>query len=413
MNRLFWLFVVGLSVLASCSLVREENISGEQVQALSPADLDTLESGNVSFWWDWVVDATDYEFQLVSPSFLEVDSLLVDSLATENVLNFQLETGQYAWRVRALNASYATDFVERIFWISDGDDISDMEISILAPESLDTLNSGVLQLLWQLVDGASEYHVQLVSPSFSGIERQWADTLVSSNTLSLNLDAGAYEFRVSGANAEYNTDYAYRSFWVLPGVNISDQSIVLLAPSEMDTVNSTLVQFWWESVDAATEYEFQLVSPSFDDIEGLVTDQIITENLISMEALTTGQYEFRVRAKNESYATDFYNRTFWVDLPIDISSEAVNLLSPSEMDTLRPGDISFWWDEVKGAKNYEFQLVSSSFDQLESIVTDSLATTNLIELPLDSGKYEYRVRALNDEYSTDFEYRVFWILPED
>jgi hypothetical protein len=117
MNRLFIPLLIALFLLIRCELILEDDISGGQLTVLAPNDQDTLNAGAIVFWWEELNGASNYEFQLVDPSFEEIEAVLVDTLLVKNRIVFELDSGSYQWRLRALNGSYKTSFEMRSLYI--------------------------------------------------------------------------------------------------------------------------------------------------------------------------------------------------------------------------------------------------------------------------------------------------------
>ena len=78
------------------------------------------------------------------------------------------------------------------------------------------------------MDGANEYHLQLVEPSFDQVQRLLIDTILSDNNSTLNIVPGDYEIRVRACNSYYCTGFSYRYFSVDPSIN--DKLVKLMNP---------------------------------------------------------------------------------------------------------------------------------------------------------------------------------------
>jgi len=81
----------------------------------------------------------------------------------------------------------------------------------------------------------------------------------------------------------------------------------------------------------------------------------------------------------------------------DLSKSSVNLLSPAKNEKDSILSKIFWWDVVTNATKYELQIVSPSFDSIATLVLDSTVTTNQFKYTLTPGKYQWRVRAENND----------------
>ena len=94
--------------------VLEEDISGDRIWIVGPAERAEVPAGAVEFRWKAVPYAAEYELTLMSPSFGErrivADTVLrVDTLGSRSYgCRMELGGGEYEWRVAAFNPGYAT-----------------------------------------------------------------------------------------------------------------------------------------------------------------------------------------------------------------------------------------------------------------------------------------------------------------
>lgn len=192
-------------------------------------------------------------------------------------------------------------------------DISDKEVILLAPGDGVSVQGDSVSLWWESLDGARTYQVQLVSPSFDEPELVYLDSVTSANLLILALDPGDYEWQVRALNAGYNTDYFYRSFTLdsVSYLDISGETIDMIAPQDGAIINSTNLTIWWELITGASSYEVRLASPDFSNAD-FVMDSSVTDNKIKV-SLDQGMYECKIRAKNPSFETQFVDLTFEID----------------------------------------------------------------------------------------------------
>lgn len=84
-------------------------------------------------------------------------------------------------------------------------DISDNEVSIIAPSNNVTLNANKATLVWEPVDGAEEYHVVIVSPSFSEVIYHACDSITTDYKIEVSLPIGTYEWSVQATNSAYSS----------------------------------------------------------------------------------------------------------------------------------------------------------------------------------------------------------------
>ena len=90
--------------------------------------------------------------------------------------------------------------------------------------------------------------------------------------------------------------------------DISGREVSIVSPADRITVSPGDIDFRWQGVEAATGYEFTVVSPSFDAAERLVIDTVIYADSLGRRfgcrvALDEGEYEWSVRGFNPAYET--------------------------------------------------------------------------------------------------------------
>jgi len=93
-------------------------------------------------------------------------------------------------------------------------DISDEQVTVLAPSNSAILNVTALTFSWQAVEGAENYHIQIALPAFSEALQIVKDTMVTSTSFLTSLEADNYEWRVRAENYNYNTEYTIQSFTI-------------------------------------------------------------------------------------------------------------------------------------------------------------------------------------------------------
>src|SRR5690606_40883285 len=76
----------------------------------------------------------------------------------------------------------------------------------------------------------------------------------------------------------------------------------------------------------------------------------------------------------------------------DISDDTMIILSPKKGDVITGNTVTFMWNALEGADNYNVQV--SRANTLE-IILDSLVGNTSLTVPFPSGEFEWRVRAEN------------------
>ena len=97
----------------------------------------------------------------------------------------------------------------------------------------------------------------------------------------------------------------------------------------------------------------------------------------------------------------------------DISNDVITATAPLNETVLAEGNINFLWEEIEDAEAYKIQIASPSFSEANEIVLDSLTTVLSITTTLEAGNYEWRVKAVNSEYETNYTVNEFTLLESD
>jgi len=94
--------------------------------------------------------------------------------------------------------------------------------------------------------------------------------------------------------------------------DISNESILLLAPSVNSEVPSGNISFSWQLVNEADSYNIQIASPNFENASQILLDSI-TSSISANKNLEVGEYQWRVKAINSEYETPFSTVSFTVN----------------------------------------------------------------------------------------------------
>lgn len=193
--------------------------------------------------------------------------------------------------------------------------------------------------------------------------------------------------------------------------DISVQEIHILAPVSGAMLEEGEITLSWSSVDLADRYEYQVASPSFIDAQEIQSTLIETDSLQTTITATTtlnaGDYEWRVRAMNTAYNTNFTTASFNVVTPVvPLSDQTVVLLSPIDGLETTETSITFSWEEIVVATSYRL-IISNTTTGEQIYQSASDATTQTVAL--EAGTYTWQVRAETDTASTLYSQRALTI----
>lgn len=271
-------------------------------------------------------------------------------------------------------------------------DLSDKKVSILAPA--DNLNTTVATqtFWWEEVEGALQYNIQVVSPSFSSIQQLVLDSFTTSNVYTLTLTPGTYQWRVKALNGSSETEYTTHTLIVDTTSDLNSQIIVLQSPSDNVYLNTTTHTFTWNSLYSATEYKIQMASPDFSSTSNITLDSTVLANSLTYSISEEGAHEWRVMAINNTSQSPFSSvRWFYIDLT---SPVAPTLLIPTVGDTVS-NPFTLYWDDGTDSGS---PLTDTLYLYTDSLVNLEYKTEKLTTNHSDSvavGSYYWRVRSVD------------------
>ncbi|MEP7264368.1 MAG: hypothetical protein ABI772_07720 [Bacteroidota bacterium] len=190
------------------------------------------------------------------------------------------------------------------------DDISGKHIIISSP--VDQLHTSVSfqSFVWQALEGADKYQLQIVRGTFSGITQFILDTTFTSVSFTVSLLPGSYQWRVRGINGATLTDYTLQSLVIQSNADLSLQYVILSAPADSAITNDTTINFTWQELTNADAYKFRILNSADSTV---LTENTITAVSFSYDVIAEGTYIWMVRAENNASFTPYTSRRFTID----------------------------------------------------------------------------------------------------
>ncbi len=176
-------------------------------------------------------------------------------------------------------------------------------------------------------------------------------------------------------------------------IDLSNRTVLLVAPADSVVVQSNNITFLWDTLSGANQYELQLASPNFSDVQVLLLDTVVS-GYRYVTSISNGNYEWRLRALNSGYASQYSYRTFQVDTLFGNENQQVQLLLPVNEFVTGNEQISFVWEAFEGAGYYIFQILENerfteitSGTSLEASITlyDSTLSWQVTAVCLETG----------------------------
>ncbi len=387
--------------LSNCGEVLEDNITSDEVFLRVPANGVTLTSDTVTFWWDHVDGALDYQIQVVSPSFDSARHLVADSFVVNNRLTLILHEGDFEWAVRALNNGYETAFFYSRFSIAGGSssdstdvDISTMAVVLNTPADGAQREEGSINFWWDEVDGASQYQIQVARPSFTSPEELVYDTVTTSTTLSLDLTPGEYQWRVKASNDGFQTAYTTNSLSVTAAAVTENPVITLVSPGDEYRTNEQSVTFRWSFSETVDFYVLRIEGPT--DLDFVTESQQLSVGFETND----GDYTWNVTGVNAASSTNYYSDTLSFTYTSGIPSAPV-LGSPADGAVVSLPHEFTWSRQLDNIVRDSVFVYAA--DTLVAGYPVGVAAEIYIVQGLSAGAYEWSVKSTDNQGQTSEE----------
>ncbi len=95
----------------------------------------------------------------------------------------------------------------------------------------------------------------------------------------------------------------------------------------------------------------------------------------------------------------------------NIEDKTVTIISPLDGTVSPYYAVIFRWNDVSGATEYQIQAVSPSFENPLLFLYDTLISGTSITLSFNPGSFQWRIRAVNSAYMSNFQTYYFSIEP--
>lgn len=278
-------------------------------------------------------------------------------------------------------------------------DISADLVVLLAPGENAQIASNSIRFDWQALEDANSYELQVVTPNFDNpqqfVVNEILDSLTSFESI---LNENAYEWRIRAKNSNYETAYASAAFEVIPVIDFSDNTVVLLTPENNIITNQANQQMSWEIVEGATLYRVQ-----FLENEVVVFEESTTETAL-LSTLPEGDLEWQVRAENGSENTAYSKRTILVDLT---APNTAILISPADQSTVETTTVSFNWTRkpITGSIERDSLFIYRDSGLTDLVLKDQV--TAPFDVELENNDYFWRVKSHDDAGNAGDSSRTF------
>ncbi|MFC4636462.1 hypothetical protein ACFO3O_21325 [Dokdonia ponticola] len=312
------ILIFAVVLIYSCEeIISVPDISEDFIVLIAPADDTVLEDTNVTFSWEEIEFADQYQIQVAQPNFANANQVVLDTILGDSVQSFRsfstvLPPNMYQWRVRGLNDNFQTDYTTQSFKVDtlqSDIDISDQVVTTIAPVNNAEITAGTISFNWEALTNATMYQLQIAYPDFQAPIQIVRDTLITTPLYTTTLESNDYQWRVKAINMSSETAYTTQSLSVIDDMmDLSDQTVEIIAPEDGFETSETMVNLSWQGIEEATLYRIIITDLSDNSV---FLEQTVTTTDITIE-FVSGMYSWAVRAENDTQNTPYTEQTITI-----------------------------------------------------------------------------------------------------
>jgi hypothetical protein len=281
------------------------------------------------------------------------------------------------------------------------EDITNKTIMINTPKDSAQMTVYNQLFWWNKVEGATDYSIQIVSPSFDSLVYFITDTLVSGvEKFNKTLAPGTYQWRIKALNGAYETKFQTYTLFML-AAPLAMQEVLLKTPANNSCQNTASFALTWEKVPGAKQYRV-LVDSTNGNFVDLMANVLTTNNYINITAVKKGTYYWKVKAMDDIDTTDAtnysdpFNFCYKTTVPLTPApSSPSNGASFAEL-TARSTGIAYGWGSVNGAAKYSLMVYTDTLaGPVYTYSVTSTTSTQKISTAASGQTYYWRVSAID------------------
>lgn len=317
---------------------------------------------------------------------------------------------KYYWRIRAVNSSGGSSWVERSFYNS-GPPPPTPTLSNPIPNEFVNMTTTIFA--WSQPAGAVKYHLQVSKNS------NFSSFVVNENNYpthqfiksDLPKDGSTFYWRVMSLNAAgVGANWSETRMFVNGPPPAEPPPVPsLVTPAQNATVSGTSISFSWNPSPGATSYEHQLSKHADFSVvflpelaHGLPTQNFSYTNSVTRTHLPNDgtTIYWRVRAgTGGQWSAWSSSRGFVNGAAPPPPPQIPTIISPALNAQISEASVTFNWNPAGGAAKYHIQVsISSSFSTVFFENSDIHATSQTVgNFPDAPARYYWRVRACNAE----------------
>lgn len=291
--KYFYILAILSLGLTSCKDIIEEDLEGKTVVLSAPQDCLKTEALTQVFWWEEVVGTLKYNLQIASPSFNNIQELVLDSNITKTQYQFTLHPGTYQWRVRAFNGSSTTLYTTYNLIIDSTANLASQQVVLITPTNGFATTLTTLTFKWYELYNANDYRFELHYNDWTG-ELVYNPEIIDGTELSLTLAEGSYAWGVQAQNSSSSSMFTSRSLII----DLTNPSVPqLLTPANADSVSGSTIYFSWKrGTDSGSTISDSLYVASDSLFTNLKLSAYLSDTTYNWTSAVSGKYYWRVKS---------------------------------------------------------------------------------------------------------------------
>ncbi len=268
-------------------------------------------------------------------------------------------------------------------------DLTNEKVTLLSPVDGFTTDIESQTFWWEALEGAEEYQIRIVTPSFNNLSQVIVNEMVTTTNYTTSLEPGTYQWRVRGLNSGSEGEEGdIYTITIASTASLDNQAVNIIAPSDNFETKDTSIQLLWNTLSNATLYRIQIGTPDLSNSAFIVFEDTTSSDNLTVQ-LTEGTYTWGIRAENAASFTNYSTQTITIDTTPPTAPVLQNYINSDTISTLNlPIDLS-WTPSADAIQDTLY------------IYTDSALTTELLRLSTTDITYSF-----SDTSTMDYFWRV-------
>ncbi len=179
--------------------------------------------------------------------------------------------------------------------------------------------------------------------------------------------------------------------------NLQKEDVTIITPANNSISTNVNITFDWQDVNGALEYRIQIASPTFSNPSSFYMDSTIDVSILAL-TLSPNEYQWKVRAENNSTVTEYSNiMNLKIDSSYNLSSQSLVLYTPIESLFTNHTILNFTWQDLYSVDTYQFVLKNgTNWNTATTLIDTLLVSANFTNVNnLTEGNYLWSVKGSN------------------